>query len=188
MKIFKSKKIALLLLCIQSLLMAHPHMFVDVAVKYNTNSTGVKNVEMVWVIDKMNSTQIIDVYDTDKNHKFEKSELVNMLSVFKSNLLKMVEISYGDTNIPLKDVVDFTAVATPQNNLLFSFTLPYEFKADKNAKELKTIVYDSEMFIAFTFQKDRVLALHKNTSLSNSIAFVNKYDKEILSVTVAKEI
>ncbi len=188
MKTIKCNISIVLLLLIQSVIVAHPHMFVDVVVKYNTDITGIKNLEMVWVIDKMNSTQIIEAYDENNNCRFEKSELVNMLSAFKPNLLKMIKLSYDNTNTPITDVSNFSAVATPQKDLLLSFTIPYECTAEEETKELQTVVYDSEMYIAFTYQKERVLALHKNTHLSNSISFINIYDKEIISVAVTKDI
>lgn len=57
-----------------NLALGHPHMFIDVSIKFMLNEKSLDGFYVYWKIDEMNSAWIIEEFDKNKSNRFEISE------------------------------------------------------------------------------------------------------------------
>ncbi len=59
---------------------AHPHIMIDMYLNFIFSDTGLSGIDVFWEFDAMNSKTILEDFDTNKNKKFEKSEVSQIMS------------------------------------------------------------------------------------------------------------
>ena len=152
-------------------LLAHPHMFIDVSIKFMLSDSGLAGIYTYWSIDEMNSAQIIDYYDTNRNGTFEKKELIQILKFTLPNIRNMSKVSWGNNPLNLQKVEKFNAVIANKVRIVYSFLIPCNISI-KDISDKKIAVYfeDPTIFIAFDFKKDLIQA-SSNEYIKGNITF-----------------
>lgn len=150
---------------------AHPHMFIDVSMKFMLNESGMSGIYTYWKIDEMNSTQLIDYYDKNRNGTFEKNELIQILKFTLPNIQNMTTISWGLNFFDLQKVEKFNANVNNKKNVVYSFFIPCTISV-KEISDKKITVYfeDPTIFIAFDLKKD-LIQVSSNEHINGTVTF-----------------
>ena len=76
----------LALLCLPSVLAAHPHMFIDTRLKIDIQGNSLKQIEITWYFDPMFTASIVGDFDGDRNGVFTPEETEEVREYAFSNL------------------------------------------------------------------------------------------------------
>ena len=150
---------------------AHPHLFIDVAMKFILSDSGLSGIYTYWSIDEMNSAQIIDYYDTNRNGTFEKKELIQILKFTLPNIQDMTTISWGLDFCDLQKVEKFNAVIKNKVTVVYSFFIPCNMRLKEiNDKKITVFFEDPTIFIAFDLKKD-LIQVSSNEYINSTVTF-----------------
>ncbi len=146
-------------------------MFIDVSLKYILDDTGVSGMYTYWNIDEMNSAQIIDYYDSNKNGIFEKQELIQILKIALQTIQNMTTISWGIHFYSIERVEKFNAVIKNKTNVVYSFFIPCTIPLDEIPDKKVTAYFDDPtMYVAFTLKKD-LIQVSSHKTITGKISF-----------------
>ena len=150
---------------------AHPHMFIDISMKYMLNDSGVSGIYTYWDIDEMTSAQIVGCYDKNKNGIFEKQELIQILKCALPTIQNMTTISWGLNFYTIEKVERFNTVIKNKTKVIYSFFIPCSIPLN-DIPDGKITVYfeDSTMYIAFTLNK-KLIQVSSNKNIVGKIIF-----------------
>ena len=63
---------------------SHPHLFIDVMVKFMLTDSTLSGFNVFWDMDEMYSASLIDEFDINRNNRFEKEEYKKRFHYFQS--------------------------------------------------------------------------------------------------------
>ncbi len=145
-----SIKVGVLLFMLMWSLYSHPHMFVDVTQHLVMNENGLEGIRMEWLVDEMNSLQIVEAYDINKNSEIDPSENSEMTNSLFPLIERVVSISINENSDFDVNVAEFNSHFTDQNLLQCSFFLSLaavNYSNDETDIAIK--VDDDQQFVAF---------------------------------------
>ena len=182
-------KAFLLLFFFYTSIFSHPHLFIDVSVKFSINDSGLSGIYAYWKIDEMNSTMIMDFYDKNNSGKFEKSELIEILKYTLINIQNVTSLSYGTKFLSVERVEKFNAVLNSENKIVYSFFIPCDIPF-KNLKGEKLTLYfsDPTIYIAFNLKRE-LIQVSANKYLIGKVGFrvVNHSDAVVFELRRKKQ-
>ncbi len=150
---------------------AHPHLFIDVSMKFIISDSGLSGIYTNWSIDEMNSTQMIYYYDMNKSGKFEKKELIEILRFTLPNIQNMTTISWGTHFLNVQKVERFNAIIKNREKIIYSFFIPCNIQYKEIPDKKITVFFeDASMFTAFDLKKD-LIQTSSNERIESNITF-----------------
>lgn len=148
-------RILLLLSFLSSLLLAHPHVFVDVGFDVTLQKKSA-DIDVSWTFDAMTSQMIIMDFDTDHNGKIDPQELPLLKQEAFDHLENVQYYTYvaqGKKRIPTPAPAGFKLVQKG-DRVIYKFTISP--KIDPAEKELRIGCFDEENIMALDIMDDKV--------------------------------
>lgn len=173
MKRFRTK-ILLSVLGFYSITAGHPHMFIDVSLKFVLNDSGLSGFYVYWEMDEMNSAWVIEDHDKNRNGVFEKSEQKDIFTKSFSNAASQnyfMRVSWGLNLLDTSKITKFTAAINMRQFLTYSFYVPCNLHIREiEGKKISVLFEDPTIYIAFTIKKEFV-QVSTNDCIEGKIIF-----------------
>lgn len=147
---------ALAVMGVSTAVLAHPHAWITARAAVELKQGQVTALQHVWTFDEMYASDATAGLDTNKDGKFDKSELQPLA---QTNMDGLKEYNYFTTATVAGQAVEFGAPADYwlefTNGLLtLHFTLPLAKPIPAKGDVMKFSVEDTTFYIAFEFAKD----------------------------------
>jgi ABC-type uncharacterized transport system substrate-binding protein len=137
---------------------AHPHVAIYNSVVIVFDQKGLAGFRIRWRFDEIFSNMMFLDYDTNKNKRFEPSEIQSIKTKAFSNLGNFdyfTHVKINDTPFKVKYVKDFSA-AIQKNSLVYQFFVPCHVQALASNKTVKLAVYDQSFYCNVFLEEDPV--------------------------------
>lgn len=134
------------LVTFSSILLAHPHVFVDAHVDVQSDK-----ILLVFSFDEMTSSMLMSDYDKNKDKKLDDKEIAFMK---KDHFNTLAPYSYfchifdGTDELDITTVNDFMA-AFQDNKVIYIFSIP-----KPKLKHYELRFYDGEMYVAMVVRPE----------------------------------
>jgi len=136
---------------------AHPHVWVTMHTELVYAQDGsITGIRHAWAFDDMFSTFATQGLESKEKGKFTREELAPLAKVNVDSLKEYDYFTYATADGKKAELTDPTPdywLDYADEVLTLNFTLP--FKAPVKAKELKVEIYDSTVFVDFSFAKEK---------------------------------
>jgi len=175
------------MLCACAFVYGHPHMFIDVSLKFMLNDSGLKGIYVFWDMDEMNSAWIIEEQDKNRNGTFEKNEQIRIYNEAFSNAAAQnhfMRVSWGLKMLETVQAQKFTASIGPGGKVIYAFYVPCKIHLREIAdREILVLFDDPTIYIAFTLKK-KLVQVSTNNHVKGAIAFktIDYLDAAILTL------
>ena len=144
-----SKILFIIFIFISTLSYSHPHVFIKADITVCYNETGINKLRMKYTFDKIFSNDLMQMFDKNKNKKFEASEIVQVKAKAFSNLVNFeyfVYVIQDGRKIKHKSVSGFRA--TINNGVVtYYFNINTNVDIGNSPTEVKIAVYDYSYYI-----------------------------------------
>ncbi|WP_321990975.1 DUF1007 family protein [Marispirochaeta aestuarii] len=144
----------LALLCLPSVLAAHPHMFIDTRLKIDIQGNSLKQIEITWYFDPMFTASIVGDFDGDRNGVFTPEETEGVREYAFSNLenydyFTFLELN-GTTHVPRR--IENFRVFVENRQLVYRFSIPFDLEVKE--KKFAIAIYDESYFCDILFHEE----------------------------------
>jgi len=169
---------------------AHPHVFIDVKLKFVLSDTALDGFYVYWEFDPMNSAGILMEFDKNRDKRIDTAEArVLRREAFEHAAEDNYFMSCicGLQRLEVKGVERFRVSVSPKHILTYSFYVPCNIAIETlEGTSLGLFFEDPSMYIAFTLCKNMVQA-SSTPRATASIRFdkLDYVDRAILTVTRA---
>ena len=157
-----------------SIACAHPHMFIDVSMKFMLSDSGLAGIYVYWEMDEMNSAWLIDEYDKNKNRIFEKAEQNAIRSEAFGNAAGQnyfLSLTWGITSLHSVVAEQFSASIKNKSTVVYSFYIPCNIGLRRGmSTQIYLFFEDPTIYIAFTLKKG-LIKVSSNDYTEGSISF-----------------
>jgi ABC-type uncharacterized transport system substrate-binding protein len=129
-------------------LSAHPHLFIDVSLKFVFDEQGLNRLEHSWTFDEMFSLILTEDYDLNKNGKFDPNEMEKMKNEAFANLKNsgyFTVILKGAEVLKDKQVSNFRP-EIKGSRVVYHFDMPINIPAQSDYTNLLFSIYDPGMY------------------------------------------
>ena len=155
-----SSRIVIYLLCGVLGLSAHPHLFIDVMVKFMLTDSTLSGFNVFWDMDEMYSASLVDEFDLNRNNRFEKEEFNTMereAFSFSAQSGFFTVFTWGKKLLKINKAENFVAVIQPDSKVRYCFFIPCDLPlAEIAGQDIVVFFNDPSMFIAFELKKELV--------------------------------
>ncbi len=152
----KSMFRGILLLFLLSIILAHPHSFIDYTAEVCFDDKGVQGISTIWYFDDMFSS-FVESYDEDKNKVFSEEEASLLKQEAFDNLKEYNYFSriYLDGKaVQVNNIKDFYPFFKG-NIIAYKFFIPLEQEITSTTKELVFMFFDPTYYIHVEACKDQ---------------------------------
>ncbi len=146
---------------------SHPHVFISTELKVCFNDQGMRGIEVKYVYAEMFTHELKQMYDVNKNEKFDENEVRVIKASAFSNLINydyFVHVMFDNKKVKSTDVTDFKAYIE-DGSAVYSFFLVNEIEFSSVPKVLKIAPYDHTYFIDVTLDEKKV-EFEENTNIA----------------------
>lgn len=165
--------VSILVLFLPCLLQAHPDVFVDTRLTFIVSNDRPTGIKISWCFDEAYSRQVIVSCDTDSDGILDDEEFwyaqKKSLDRVANPERFMTRLWLDETFVSVLDVVDFTAVLTTNQRVIFSFTYLFDPALAAGVRSVKVHCIDRTRYYAFLTDRDSVSlsgSASKNLSLA----------------------
>ena len=141
---------------------AHPHMFIDVSLKFMLSDDGLAGVYVYWDIDEMNSAWIIEDFDKNRNGAFEQNEQKAIFAEAFSKAASdnyFMSMTWGLESMDSVDIEQFSASLKNKRTVVYSFYVPCNLRISAmKCRDIYLFFDDPSIYIAFDLKKNLVQA------------------------------
>jgi ABC-type uncharacterized transport system substrate-binding protein len=160
--------------CLGNAAAGHPHMFIDVSLKFMLNDSGLAGLYVCWHLDEMNSAWIIEEYDKNKNGVFDAQEQKDVYREAFSNAASenyFMSMSWGLEMMDTVKVERFTASVENKRTVVYCFYVPCYLHSNKiRGKDIFLFFDDPSIYIAFDLKKE-LIQVSTNDHIEGAISF-----------------
>ena len=134
-------------------LRAHPHVFIDAVTEVVFEKGKIVGLRQRWTFDDVFSLLMIEDFDTDKNRKFDKSEIE---ALRKGAFAAVSEFGYfthvrlGGRKVAADRVSGFTA-SMSKGRISYSFFVPFAAPVDPKTTKVDLGTYDDTFYVSVTY-------------------------------------
>lgn len=146
-------KALLLVALMSSVLMAHPHVFVDATVKAKFSETGFSSLLNHWVYDEIYSAAMFAGADEDKDGKLSEKEVLWLKDAILGPLAKSNYYNYvllGTDFLRAKPVKKFSASLDKRSRLVLDFETEFSIPVTGEYTMFVVVVADPSNYIQMT--------------------------------------
>jgi ABC-type uncharacterized transport system substrate-binding protein len=166
---------------------AHPHMFIDVMVKFMLNDTALVGFYVYWDFDEMNSAMLIDDFDRNRNGRFEQSEsdtVEREAFAYSANSNYFTALTWDKKLLKVHLVSDFLASIQGKSIVRYSFYVPCDIALEDIAgKEVSVFFHDPSIFVAFELKKNLIqVSAHERWDGAIRFGTVDYVERIILTI------
>ena len=151
-----SKILFIIFIFTGTLSFSHPHVFIKADITICYDETGIYKLKMKYTFDKIFSNELMQLFDKNKNKKFEASEITQVKAKAFSNLVNyeyFVHVMKDGIKIKHKSISGFTATI---NNGVVSYFFNVNTNVDIgiSPEKIKIAVYDHSYYIDVAYNKE----------------------------------
>ncbi len=171
MKIFKKSILLILLLSINSILLAHPHLFAGVDIDYDLTKQDTLVISQRWMFDDLTSMIILEDFDSNCDEVICPSELEELKSCVIPGLKEKrfyTDLVINDKLIIMDEIYNFT-VGTDDIYVYYKFDIKVPFSFTESQEVIKVNVYDREFYTKFFVNADSGLKVIKTDDINYSL-------------------
>ena len=170
-----------LILIIPGALQAHPHIFVDAAIKVIVDRNNIKAVEVQWLFDEMYSVAAIMDYDLDGNGDLSVDEAATLrkdATDVLGDVNYFTYISIDEMPLEIRKVSSFKSEVI-DGRLSYRFLIPINYTANGDFPGLiRLAAYDPEFFSSFELDAKNVNIFSAGLLNVERFKRVNHFDTE----------
>ncbi len=155
---------------------SHPHLFIDYSAHFVFDDAGLTGIKVKWVFDEFFSITVRNDFDTNKNSQFEKKEI----SEIKSSIFKNIQqydcytyIYIDGEFFKFKKAKNFTAYYQG-DKVVFEFLIPCEINALGKEVEIRFLMYDETIFVAFTLSSVDTVSFEGGQNIKREYTIYDK--------------
>ena len=132
---------------------AHPHVFIDAVTEVVFDKGKIVGLRQRWTFDDVFSLLMIEDFDTDKNRKFDKSEIE---ALRKDAFAAVREFGYfthtrlDGKKMAADRVSEFTA-SMAKGRITYSFFVPFAAPVDPKTTKVDLGTYDDTFYVSVTY-------------------------------------
>lgn len=127
--------------------LAHPHVWVDYAIEARFNTEGLAGFQHRWTFDEMFSSQILEMFDTDRDGQFstqETEEVRQGAFEYLSEYDYFIQIKINGTPFHVGAIQDFQATIQG-HHVVYDFFVPCPVPASRETKAVHLLIADMEL-------------------------------------------
>jgi len=143
---------------------AHPHVYLNAKIQYILDDSGVYGIRQEWAFDEMYSSALIMEFDTDRNGRFEKSEIRKLKQNAFGNLKKYNYFNYikiDGKRRKIKRIDNFKALII-NDNVVYSFEIPLDTRINDRFTDIQIALFDKRYYFDVRIVKE--MLFENNTS------------------------
>lgn len=151
-QIQKRGALMLLVAALTAPLSAHPHLYVDLALGFETYQEGLYGVVQEWKLSANYSGRLIAAFDADRDGRFSEAERDRIFSEAFANLARYAYFNHlriGDERFEPTRIERFDA-SIQDGRVLYRFFLPLDIAAAAGTVEFS--VFDETNYVTFALR------------------------------------
>ncbi len=166
---------------------AHPHVFVDVRMKFMLSDTALDGFYVYWDFDPLNSAGILVDYDRNGDKRIDSAEArviqnEGLNTEAENNFF--ISCTYGLTMLEVRAVERFRVSVVQKNLVSFSFYVPCGIGiAALEGRPLNICFEDPSMYIAFSLRKNLIQASTADRVIA-TVGFTKRDYTDVAVLTV----
>ena len=144
-------------LCMNSDVIAHPHVFIVQQLNIVFDKQGLTGFGVEWHFDEMFSSMIAMDYDQNQNSTLEPAEVAEVKEKAFSHIAEydyFIFVKINGQSFKVKWIKNFNAILK-NGRLSYHFFVPCHVKADKLFKQIVIAAYDPSYYTAIFFAQKR---------------------------------
>ncbi len=149
------KKLFYIALFSVSIVLAHPHVFIDVGAGLNFSGQKLTGIDIEWIFDQMYSYDIISSL-TDGDMTVDDSEREDIEALFAKSfgtLSYLTVIERKGQRLDIQEILDFDMVIREDMRVVISFTIPYYINVADGSETINLSFHDESLYHGLTPQK-----------------------------------
>ena len=150
---------------------AHPHVWVDYAIEARFNTQGLVGFQHRWTFDEMFSSQIMEMFDNDRDGQFSGLEIEEVRQgafEYLSEYDYFIQIMINRTPFLVSGVQDFQATIQG-HRVSYDFFVPCPVAASSEPKDVYMLIADMEYFVDLGLQRNGLsISGHSDVSVTTA--------------------
>ncbi|MFW5782413.1 MAG: DUF1007 family protein [Candidatus Muiribacteriaceae bacterium] len=131
---------------------SHPHVFVDIRPVIYNKGSDIESIELIWYYDELFSSAIIEDFDKNGDHKFQKDEVKELHDVIFTRMKEYSYYTYISIDGEALNTVPIFKPEIKGPSLVFSFRYNVGFQQKKDKKQkIEIACYDTEYYHAMQY-------------------------------------
>jgi ABC-type uncharacterized transport system substrate-binding protein len=130
---------------------AHPHVFVDAAVRLEAKASQIVRIGMTWKFDSLFTEGVMQDFDADGDGSFGAKELPKLRKGAFDNLKNygyFTALELDGIRIPTPAATNFSArYDRGEKKISYTFSLPVRIRPKPAGSTLKVALYDTSYFV-----------------------------------------
>ncbi len=179
MNLFKKRLIIVLLLCINVILTAHPHLFAGVDIDYDITSNDTLVITQRWMFDDLTSMIILEDFDCNCDDEINDIELKELKESVIPGIKEKsfyTDLEVNDVKIIADEIYNFS-VGTQDIYVFYKFDIRLPLTLDETEQIIKINIYDREFYTKFFVNADSGLKVIKPEGVSHSLEVYENPEK-----------
>ena len=163
MILIKKRLIVILLLSINVLLLAHPHLFAGVDINFDVTKSDTLIVTQRWMFDDLTSMIILEDYDMNCDDEIDAEELNEIKRSVIPGLKEKsfyTDLEINDEKVIITEISNFT-VGSDDIYVFYKFDIVVPLKLCDSEDVIKIDIYDREFYTKFFVNSDSGLKVTK---------------------------
>lgn len=132
---------------------AHPHVWVDYFVEVHFNQEGLTGFQHRWLFDDMFSSQIMEMFDADRDGVFSKDEVEDVRQgafAYLEEYDYFIMVKVNEQGVTVGEVRDFHA-RIDGHQVIYEFFTPLSVPASPQPTTVHLLLADMEYFVDMGF-------------------------------------
>lgn len=179
MILMKNKLLIILLLSINVLLVAHPHLFAGVDIDFDITQADTLVVTQRWMFDDLTSMIILEDYDSNCDDKIDAEELREVRSTVIPGLKEKsfyTDLEINDEQFIVSEICNFT-VGVDDIYVYYKFDIKVPHTFANSEDIIKINIYDREFYTKFFVNSDSGLKVVKPDNINFSFDVYENKEK-----------
>lgn len=179
MILIKKRLLTVLLLSINIILVAHPHLFAGVDIDFDITKGDTLVVTQRWMFDDLTSMIILEDYDSNCDDEIDSEELRDVLSTVIPGLKEKrfyTDLEINDEQFIVSEICNFT-VGVDDIYVYYKFDINVPYKVCDSKDIIKINIYDREFYTKFFVNSDSGLKVVKPDNINYSFEVYENKEK-----------
>lgn len=130
---------------------AHPHVFIDYQITLVHQGSQIRGFQLSWRVDQMNTSLIMEAFDTNRNGRLEPSEAAQVADNMRESMAEFAfftELHLNKRRLPIREARDIHTKLI-QQHLVYRLFIPCTIALQKHPQTLSFKAIDPTNYVAF---------------------------------------
>jgi ABC-type uncharacterized transport system substrate-binding protein len=130
---------------------AHPHVFIDYQISLVHQGKQIQGFQLSWRVDPMNTSLIMDAFDTNRNGRLEPTEAAQVADNMRESMAEFeffTELHLNHRRLPIREARDIHTKLV-QQHLVYRLFIPCAIPLQKRPQTLSFKAIDPTNYVAF---------------------------------------